>query len=87
MIYTEDAPTKLLILTHNVDEWALHTDGSFSKDGLGAGIILVSLQGDKLTYALRFKFSCSNNDAEYEALLAILQQARSMNISKIKGIL
>lgn len=33
--------------------------------GSGAGLILVSLEGVVIEYALRFGFSASNNEAEY----------------------
>ncbi|KAL0350789.1 UNVERIFIED_CONTAM: hypothetical protein Sradi_4228100, partial [Sesamum radiatum] len=36
----------------------------------GAGVILTSPQGDELQYALRFEFKASNNETEYEALIA-----------------
>ncbi|GKD26744.1 reverse transcriptase domain-containing protein [Tanacetum coccineum] len=44
-------------------------------DGSGAGLILKSPEGTKFTYALRFQFTASNNEAEYEALLASLRIA------------
>nr|GFA20979.1 reverse transcriptase domain-containing protein [Tanacetum cinerariifolium] len=33
----------------------------------GAGVILTSPEGTEFTYALRFQFTASNNEAEYEA--------------------
>lgn len=65
-------------------KWELFTDWALSKDGLGIGVIFINLQGDKSTYALRFKFNCLNNEAEYEALLAGLRLAKSMKISSMK---
>nr|GEV10025.1 reverse transcriptase domain-containing protein [Tanacetum cinerariifolium] len=38
------------------DMWKLNTDGASSSDGLGAGLMLVSLEGKEYTYALRFEF-------------------------------
>ncbi|GJZ66533.1 reverse transcriptase domain-containing protein, partial [Tanacetum coccineum] len=51
----------------------LFTDGSSCINGSGAGLILTSLEGAEFTYALRFQFTASNNEAEYEALLAGLR--------------
>ncbi|KAI3739893.1 hypothetical protein L2E82_30305 [Cichorium intybus] len=56
-------------------EWTLFTDGAAGKEGSGAGLILKSPQGEEITYALRFDFRTSNNEAEYEALLAGLRLA------------
>lgn len=53
----------------NIELLVLYIDRASKLDGQGAGIILTCPQGDKLAYALRFKFSCSNNKAEYETLL------------------
>ena len=63
----------------------LYTDGASSADGSGAGIILPSPLGDKSTYALRFDFKCSNNEAEYEALLAGMRLAHSMGVNKLEA--
>lgn len=42
----------------------LYTDGTSSRDGSGAGVILTSLTGEKFTYVLRFDFERSNNEEE-----------------------
>jgi ribonuclease HI len=48
----------------------MYFDGSKRIQGAGAGIVLISPQGDKLKYVLRMSFpQASNNEAEYEALL------------------
>nr|GEW12938.1 reverse transcriptase domain-containing protein [Tanacetum cinerariifolium] len=52
------------------DPWTLFTDGSYCVDGFGSGLILTNPKGTKYTYALRFKFNATNNEAEYEALIA-----------------
>ncbi|XP_057732938.1 uncharacterized protein LOC130948245 [Arachis stenosperma] len=63
--------------------WELHVDGASSREGSGAGIILK--EGDEVIaeQALQFNFPASNNQAEYEALIAGLKlalnsQARSL---------
>ncbi|XP_071712655.1 uncharacterized protein [Rutidosis leptorrhynchoides] len=59
-------------------------DRASSFDGSGAGLMLVSPEGKEFTYALRFEFSTTNNEAEYEALLAGLRLARDLNIQYLK---
>ncbi|GJW61667.1 reverse transcriptase domain-containing protein [Tanacetum coccineum] len=54
------------------DPWILFTDGSSCIDGSGADLILTNLEGMEFTYALRFRFNATNNEAEYEALIAML---------------
>ncbi|GKA38654.1 reverse transcriptase domain-containing protein [Tanacetum coccineum] len=60
--------------------WKLYTDEASSFDGLGAGLMLISPEGRKYTYALSFEFETTNNEAEYEALLAGLRIAQEMEI-------
>ncbi|KAI5355346.1 hypothetical protein L3X38_008241 [Prunus dulcis] len=64
--------------------WCLHVDGSANQQGCGAGLVLTTPDGLKIEYALRFDFRISNNEAEYEALLAGLRLARSMNAKQIR---
>ena len=49
-------------------------DGSKMLNGSGAGVVLVSPQGDKLRYVLQIHFDSSNNEAEYEALFTTGKQ-------------
>nr|GEW38884.1 reverse transcriptase domain-containing protein [Tanacetum cinerariifolium] len=52
------------------DPWILFTGGSSCIDGSGAGLINTNPKGMKFTYDLRFMFNATNNEAEYEALIA-----------------
>ena len=54
----------------------MHFDGSKQFDGSGAGVDLTSPKGDKLSNVLQIHFEpCTNNIAEYEALLHGLKVA------------
>ncbi|GKA05022.1 reverse transcriptase domain-containing protein [Tanacetum coccineum] len=63
--------------------WKLYTDEASNKHGSGAGLILVDSKGAEYPYALRLNFANSNNDAEYEALLAGLRIATKMKVKKM----
>ncbi|GJU71075.1 reverse transcriptase domain-containing protein [Tanacetum coccineum] len=63
--------------------WKLYTDGASSSDGLGAGLMLISPEGKEYTYALRFEFETTNNEAEYDALLAGLRISQEMEIRSL----
>ncbi|CAL2259363.1 unnamed protein product [Prunus armeniaca] len=67
----------------SVPLWILHVDGSANQQGCGAGLVLTTPDGCKIEYALRFNFRTSNNEAEYEALLAGLRLAQSMSARQI----
>ncbi|KAL0395467.1 UNVERIFIED_CONTAM: Ribonuclease HI [Sesamum latifolium] len=53
----------------------LHVDGSSTTQGSGAGIVVTSPQGEDLQFAIKFGFRASNNEAEYEALMAGMKMA------------
>lgn len=42
--------------------WTVEVDGSSNKKHSGGGLVLTSLDGAKMEYALRFKFNATNND-------------------------
>jgi ribonuclease HI len=63
--------------------WTVSIDGSSTKDMGGAGIILVSPENDKLEYAIQRRFCATNNEAEYEALLAGLKLSKNMRIKNL----
>ncbi|GJR05548.1 reverse transcriptase domain-containing protein [Tanacetum coccineum] len=64
------------------EPWILFTDGSSYMDGSGAGLILTNPEGMEFTYALRFRFDATNNEGEYEALIAGLRIAEQMGVKK-----
>lgn len=67
------------------EPWVLFMDGSSYAEGSGAGLILTSPDGTKHTYALRFEFIATNNEAEYEALLAGLRIANQMGVRNLEA--
>ena len=47
----------------------MYFDRSVVASGLGAGVVLISLDGSRLRYAICLHFLASNNAVEYEALI------------------
>jgi ribonuclease HI len=65
--------------------WTMYFDGSKRIQGAGAGVVLISPQGDKLKYVLRMSFpQASNNEAEYEALLHGMKMAKACRATRLK---
>ncbi|KAH9299889.1 hypothetical protein KI387_044112 [Taxus chinensis] len=64
--------------------WQLFFDGSRSRQGAGGGAMLVSPQGVKYYSAFRFQFACSNNTAEYEALIQGLHWSIKRGIKNLQ---
>ncbi|GKD57080.1 reverse transcriptase domain-containing protein [Tanacetum coccineum] len=66
----EDSPDTPMEEEEELPEpWILFIDGSSCTDGSGAGLILTNPEGMEFTYALRFRFDATNNEAEYEDLI------------------
>nr|GEW87749.1 reverse transcriptase domain-containing protein [Tanacetum cinerariifolium] len=53
-------------------------------NGYGAGLILTNPEGMEFTYALRFRFNATNNEAEYEALIAGMRIAEQMGVKNLQ---
>jgi ribonuclease HI len=67
---------------HENQIWSLYFDGSKSK-GAGAGCIIIDPTGNKTLLACRLEFECTNNIAEYEALLQGLRKSLDMHIQNL----
>ncbi|GJV58806.1 reverse transcriptase domain-containing protein [Tanacetum coccineum] len=67
------------------DLWTLFMDGSSCVDDSRAGLILINPEGMEFTYALRFRFDATNNEAEYEALIAGLKIAEQIGVQNLQA--
>nr|GEW11783.1 hypothetical protein [Tanacetum cinerariifolium] len=80
---SDESPPDASVVETPQEPWTLFTDGSSCVDGSGAGLILTSSEGTEFTYALRFMFTASNNEAEYEALIASMRIASQMGVRNV----
>ena len=76
---TEDVQT-----TPDLPVWKLSIDGATNAQGSGVGLILTSPGGIDIEYALNFGFRASNNKAEYEAVIAGINLAHSMEVDQLE---
>jgi hypothetical protein len=53
----------------DVEAWTVFCNGSWGTFGAGAAAVLVAPSKVRTCYAVKLDFSCTNNIAEYEALL------------------
>nr|GEW34708.1 reverse transcriptase domain-containing protein [Tanacetum cinerariifolium] len=66
------------------DPWTLFMDGSSGVDSSRAGLIITNPEGAEFTYALRFRFDATNNEAEYEALIAGLRITEQIGVKNLQ---
>ncbi|XP_073017421.1 uncharacterized protein [Primulina eburnea] len=60
-----------LVCGVGVRPWELKFDGSSTETAAGAGIVITSPRGVKTALSFSLCFPCTNNQAEYEALLVL----------------
>ena len=53
--------------------WKVFVDGASNAMGVGVGIVIATPEGIRLEHSFRLGFRASNNEAEYETLLAGLR--------------
>ena len=80
MEFTSTEPAENTQKMTNLPIWKLSVDGASNAQGSGAGLILTSPEGIYIEYALRFGCQASNNEAEYEAVIAGLNLAHSLEV-------
>lgn len=77
-------PVEIFPDTNEAFCWKLSVDCSSNKQGGGAGIVLEGPSRLMIEQSLIFKFKLSNNQAEYEALLAGLELARDLGVEHLE---
>ena len=84
MEFTSAEPSRDAQAAIDLSTWKLSVDGASNAQGSGAGLILTSPEGINIEYALKFGFHTSNNEAEYEAVIAGLNLAHSLEVDQLE---
>jgi ribonuclease HI len=65
-------------------KWVIYVDGSSTKKKGGAGIVLFTPDGEELSSSLTMEFKTTNNEAEYEAVVAGLELALELGADSVE---
>ena len=84
MEFTPAELTEATQLTLDLPIWRLSVDGAVNAQGSGASQILTSPDVIDVEYMLKFGFQASNNEAEYEAVIAGLNVAHTMEADQLE---
>ena len=84
MEFASPEPARDAQVATDPSTWKLSVDGASNTQGSGAGLILTSPEGIDIEYALRFGFHTSNNEAEYEAVIAGLNLDHSLEVDQLE---
>ena len=89
----------LILVEHRIDDkhdidinlvslvpWRLSFDGSVCSNGQCVGIIYISPHGANFEASCRFEYFCTNNQAEYEALLFDLEMLLAIGATHIEAV-
>jgi len=61
-----------------IPQWSIHTDGSSNRQVGEAGVVLHSLERDKVECMICLDFPTTNNEAEYETLIVGVDLAKAV---------
>ncbi|XP_050374551.1 uncharacterized protein LOC126792105 [Argentina anserina] len=64
--------------------WVLYFDGSNTDHLSGAGVALVSPSGARHCYSFQLERKCTNNQAEYEAIIIGLELLLDLEVTKVE---
>ena len=67
----------------SLDWWTLNVDGASRKTRAGIGLELKSSVGEKIEQEICLGFSASNNESEYEVILAEIEMAATVSVDKL----
>ena len=65
------------------DLWNVSFDGAVCKEGARAVVWMQLPDGEVLRYSYKFAYECTNNEAEYEALMLAIQILKGLQVKKV----
>ncbi|KAL0288520.1 UNVERIFIED_CONTAM: hypothetical protein Sangu_2654200 [Sesamum angustifolium] len=70
---SDNLPDEDVLVIEVAPPWKMYFDGASHKEGADAGVIFVTSEGEVLPYSFTLTQNCSNNVAEYQALILGLE--------------
>ncbi|XP_042410061.1 uncharacterized protein LOC121999443 [Zingiber officinale] len=64
--------------------WKVYVDGSSTRQGSGIRILLISPKEDRIQLSVSLSYRATNNEAEYETLIAGLQASRHVGAPRVQ---
>ncbi|KAL0387956.1 UNVERIFIED_CONTAM: hypothetical protein Sradi_2677400 [Sesamum radiatum] len=72
---SDDLPDENVLVIEVTPPWKMYFDGASHKEGVDAGVVFVTSEGEVLSYSFTLTRNCSNNVAEYQAVIFGLEIA------------
>ncbi|GKU96286.1 hypothetical protein SLEP1_g9534 [Rubroshorea leprosula] len=80
---SKDLPDEEMFFVDVLPSWELYFDGASRRDGAGVGVVVVTPKNEVIPFSFTLREQCSNNVAEYQALIAGLEMALEMQIYQL----
>ncbi|GAA0183011.1 hypothetical protein LIER_30502 [Lithospermum erythrorhizon] len=77
---SDELPDEDVMMIKILPPWKMFFDCAACREGTGAGVIFITHEQDVLPYSFSLSNKCSNNVAEYQALMLGLQIAVEMRL-------
>ncbi|KAG9459081.1 hypothetical protein H6P81_003589 [Aristolochia fimbriata] len=81
---SENLPNEEVFYIEVLPPWRMYFDGAARKNGAGAGILFMSPNDDLMPYSFILSHCCTNNEAEYQAIILGLGMAVEMGLSQLE---
>ena len=62
--------------------WKMYFDGVVNQYGNGIRILLITLKGSHIPLAIKLNFEATNNMAEYEACIAVIEAFQELKLKE-----
>ncbi|XP_074296887.1 uncharacterized protein LOC141627548 [Silene latifolia] len=77
---SDELPGEEIFYVDILPPWQMYFNGAARRDGAGAGVVFISPQNHVMPYSFTLTQFCSNNVAEYQALILGLQMAIEIGV-------
>ncbi|XP_021301215.1 uncharacterized protein LOC110429449 [Herrania umbratica] len=85
--FSEDFSDEDVLYIEIPNPWELYFDGAAQQDEAGAGVIFITPEGEVLPCAFTLIENCSNNVAEYQALIMVKKPELLPYVNYVKKLL
>ncbi|KAG9446452.1 hypothetical protein H6P81_012580 [Aristolochia fimbriata] len=81
---SENLPDEEVFYIEVLPPWRMYFDGAARKNGSGAGVLFMSPSDDLMLYSFILSHCCTNNEAEYQAIILGLGMVVEMGLSQLE---
>ncbi|KAG9450353.1 hypothetical protein H6P81_010318 [Aristolochia fimbriata] len=81
---SENLPDEEVFYIEVLPPWRMYFDGAARKNGAGAGVLFMSPNDDLMPYSFILSHCCTNNEAEYQAIILGLGMAVEMGLCQLE---